>query len=68
MRNNLEILIGEITFAVEGLEWAQELYENPDLDFEFIETRISLFGAGLRNGFNACLPNNFNLTQALIPK
>ena len=54
MRNNLEILIGEITFAVEGLEWAQELYENPDLDFEFIETRISLFGAGLRNGFNAC--------------
>ena len=50
MKNYFELLILEITLAVEELEWAQDIYENPDLDVEFIETRVSLFGAGLRNG------------------
>jgi len=50
MKNYFELLILEITLAVEELEWAQEIYENPDLDVEFIETRVSLFGGGLRSG------------------
>ena len=50
MKNYFELLILEITLAVEELEWAQDIYENPDLDVEFIETSVSLFGAGLRNG------------------
>ena len=50
MKNYFELLILEITLAVEGLEWAQDMYENPDLDVEFIETRVSLFGGGLRSG------------------
>lgn len=53
MKNYFELLILEITLAVEELEWAQDIYENPDLDVEFIETRVSLFGAGLRNGLFA---------------
>ena len=53
MKNYFELLILEITLAVEELEWAQDIYENPDLDVEFIETRVSLFGAGLRNGLVA---------------
>ena len=50
MKNYFELLILEITLAVEELEWAQDIYENPDLDVEFIETRVSVFGAGLRSG------------------
>ena len=50
MKNYFELLILEITLAVEELEWAQDIYENPDLDVEFIETRVSLFGAGVRSG------------------
>ena len=53
MKNYFELLILEITLAVEELEWAQDIYENPDLDVEFIETRVSLYGAGLRNGLFA---------------
>ena len=53
MKNYFELLILEITLAVEELEWAQDIYENPDLDVEFIETSVSLFGAGLRNGLFA---------------
>ena len=32
MKNYFELLILEITLAVEELEWAQDIYENPDLD------------------------------------
>ena len=64
MKNYFELLILEITLAVEELEWAQDVYENPDLDVEFIETRVSLFGAGVRNRLPAaCLVNHANYSE-----
>ena len=67
MKNYFELLILEITLAVDpssGLEWTQDVYENPDLDVEFIETRVSLFGAGIRKRSPAaCLVNHTNYSQ-----
>ena len=64
MKDYFESLILEITFAVEALEWTQDVYENPDLDVEFIETRVSLFGAGIRKLLPAaCLVNHTNYSQ-----
>ena len=64
MKDYFESLILEITFALMGLEWTQDVYENPDLDVEFIETRVSLFGAGIRKRLlAACLVNYTNYSQ-----